>query len=629
MKTQVKSSIDVVGWASAHADPVGKPSSAWAKAHPTLLVVGMMTVFLFGSVCVKAAEPPRMKRADAFFGIHFDFHAGTDCTRVGARTTPEMVETVIDKVKPDYIQIDCKGHAGYSSYPTKVGNPAPGFVGDPLRIWRDVTAKRGVPLFMHYSGVWDFKAVADHPEWAAINADGKPNERATSVFGPYVDKLMIPQLRELAGEYGVDGVWVDGDCWGTVPDYGDKAVRLFCEQTGAKAAPRKAGDPYWYQWMDFNREGFRRYVRHYVDELKASHPDFQVISNWAFSDHMPERVSANVAGLSGDFSPDDSVNSARFAGRCLEDQGVLWDLMSWSFSRKTRKQKPAVQLMQEAALVLAMGGGYQAYFKQDREGAVRDLAEMDVMAEVARFCRARQVYCHHSVAVPQIALLYSTAGHYQESPSLFHWSGSQGGNVLRKALGEILKNNYGVQILSEHQLRGNMSNWPAIVVPGWTYLEPAFRDELAAYARSGGRLLLIGPGPAKLFETELNDKGRNAIIAVNEVNDTFAAALEKVLPEPVVKVTGTRDVDVSPRTLNGVFSIHLVNTSGPHANAPDEGINHIESLGPLTVSIRLDEPPKSITMQPEGKTFHITWNAGQATVTIPSLDIYSILTIEP
>jgi hypothetical protein len=152
------------------------------------------------SPCVGAADPPRMSRGDAFLGIHFDFHAGEDCDQVGQRTTPGMIERIIDKVQPDYIQIDCKGHPGISSYPTKVGNPAPGFVGDPLRIWRDVTRKRGTSLFMHYSGVWDRKAVADHPDWAAIDGAGKPNTNATSVFGPYADSLMIPQLRELAGE---------------------------------------------------------------------------------------------------------------------------------------------------------------------------------------------------------------------------------------------------------------------------------------------------------------------------------------------------------------------------------------------------------------------------------------------
>ena len=599
-----------------------------------LLLPAVCCLVAFAVLCpsVRAAEaPPRMKRADAFLGIHFDFHAGDDCDRVGARTTREMVELVLDKVKPDYIQIDCKGHRGYSSYPTKVGNPAPGFVGDPLRIWRDVTRERGVALFMHYSGVWDYHAVTTHPEWAAIHTNGKPSEKATSVFGPYVDKLMIPQLRELAGEYGVDGAWVDGDCWGTTPDYSEATVRRFCDETGASAAPQKAEEPHWHAWMNFNREGFRCYLRHYVNALKTSHPDFQIISNWAFSDHMPEPVSADVAGLSGDFSPDDSVNSARFAARCLEDQGVPWDLMSWSFSRKTRRQKPAVQLVQEAAVVLALGGGYQAYFKQDRDGAVRDPAEMDVMAEVAQFCRARQPFCHRSSAVPQVALLYSTAGHYHASPRLFHWAGSHGVTVLRQALTALLGNQYGVQIVSEHHLRGNMSKWPLIVVPGWDYLEPAFRDELAAYASRGGRLLLIGPGPAKLFEQDLSAAASDgpAIRSVDAVDERFPDVVAQLFPEPIVQVTGAKDLDISPRTLNGKLSIHLANTSGPHADPPSGGIEQIEPVGPLTVSIRLAQKPNAIIMQPAGKPLDITWSDGCATVTVPQLALYSILVVEP
>ena len=575
--------------------------------------------------------PLRKLRADSFLGIHFDFHAGEDCNRVGERTTPEMVELIIDKAKPDYIQIDCKGHRGYCSYPTKVGNPAPGFVGDPLRIWRDVTRRRGVALYMHYSGVADYHAVATHPEWAAINVNGEPDGKATSVFGPYVDKLMIPQLRELAGEYGTDGVWVDGDCWATVLDYGAVAVREFCKQTGAKAAPKGPEDPYWLEWRDFHREGFRRYVRHYVDAMKESHPDFQVISNWSFSDHMPEQVSANVSVLSGDFRSSNSVNSARFGGRCLEDQGLPWDLMSWSFSGNPRVQKPAVHLMQEAAVVLAMGGGYQAYFKQERDGSIQT-AKMDVMAEVARFCRSRQAFCHRSVAVPQIALLYSTPGHYRVSPRLFHFSGSIGVTNLREALTAALQSQYSVQILSEHQLRGKMSQWPVIVVPGWEYLEPAFRKELADYAKADGRLLLIGPGPAKLFESELRsrDKGAPGIVAVEAVDDdSFPSVLEKLLPEPIVRVTGSREVDVSARTLGGRFGIHLVNTAGPHVKPPQGGIKEIPPVGPLTVAISLPREPQSVIQQPEGKRLEVTWANGRASVILPRLEIYSILEVEP
>jgi hypothetical protein len=201
--------------------------------------------------------------------------------------------------------------------------------------------------------------------------------------------------------------------------------------------------------------------------------------------------------------------------------------------------------------------------------------------------------------------------------------------MLRKTLTQILQNHYGVQILSEHHLNSKMDQWPLIIVPGWEYLAPEFRDELAEYAKTGGRLLLIGPGPAKLFENELRTQANSSIVAVETIDAAFPSVLERVFPVPMVEVGGAQDVDVSPRMINGRLSIHLVNTSGPHANAPDGGITAVEPVGPLTVSIRLKQAPQSITMQPEGKPLEITWADGQATVTVPRLDLYSILVVDP
>jgi len=451
--------------------------------------------------------PQRLKRSEAFLGIHFDFHAGRDCTEIGNHTTRAMIEGILDQVHPDFLQIDCKGHAGFSSYPTRVGNPAPGFVGDPLRLWREVTAERGVSLYMHYSGVWDSEAVRLHPEWAAVTADAKPSDRITSVFGPYVDRLLLPQLRELAGDYGVDGVWVDGECWATIPDYGEVAVRRFREATGITEIPRKAGEPHWIEWQDFHREAFRQYLRHYVDAMKQSHPEFEVASNWAFSDHMPEPVTANVAFLSGDFAPQNSLNSARFSARCLQNQGKPWDLMSWSFSapqgHPVRPLKSVRQLEQEAAVVLAQGGGYQAYFRQKRDGSIYPW-QMQLMAEVAKFCRARQAISHRAEAVPQVALLYSTAAHYRQSPALFGPWGTHGINALRGVLQSLLESQNSVQIVSEHHLRGRMPRWPLIVIPEWDDLEPAFREELSAHVQAGGRLLLVSHRAARWFTHELD-----------------------------------------------------------------------------------------------------------------------------
>jgi hypothetical protein len=492
------------------------------------------------------ATPPRLKRTESFLGIHFDFHAGPDGKEVGKNTTPEMVNAILDKVKPDYIQIDCKGHPGYSSYPTKVGNPVPGFVGDPLRVWREVTAARGVSLYLHYSGVWDSRAIELHPEWAAINADGSTNKNATSVFGPYVDRLLIPQLRELAGDYGVDGVWVDGECWATVPDYGAAAVAAFRKETGFDVVPRKAGDPRWFEWMEFQREAFRKYLRHYLAEVKRTHPNFEIASNWAFSDHMPEPVSAPVAFLSGDFSPQNSVNSARFSARCLANQGESLDLMAWSFAnvqKGPRQNKPALQLQREAALVLAQGGGFQAYITQRRDGSV-DLAKVEPMAEVAKFCRERQELCHRAIVVPQVALLYSRASHHRQSPQLFT-PNSPAVRSLRGVLQGLVESQHALQIVSEHHLRGRMADWPLIVLPECEYLDADFRDELRAYVKQGGRLLVVGPKAAAPFVKELEvvpDSTQPAKASVrleNGGNRTeFATAWQGVKPGGTVRSFG-------------------------------------------------------------------------------------------
>jgi len=442
----------------------------------TLLFIPILSV----SLALKAGAEPekfddstfpeRLRRAESFLGIHFDFHAGEDCKEIGKNVTREMIEAILDQVKPDYIQIDCKGHRGLSSYPTRVGNPAPGFVGDPLHLWRQVTAERGVALFMHYSGVWDTEAITKHPDWARLGPDGKSDGRNTSVFGAYVDQLLIPQLKELRGVYGVDGMWIDGECWSVAPDYSERALRAFREATGIADAPKKASEPYWQEFMDFNREAFRKYVRHYVSELHKFDSGFQLTSNWIFTDLMPEPVTADVDYLSGDYSPMDSVRAARISARWMAAQGKPWDLMAWAFAGQhnapVRSYKTIPQLQREAAVVLAQGGGFQAYFSQKRDGSIRDWT-MKLMAGAAKFCRERQAVCHRSESVPQIALLYSMAGHYRQNPGLFG-ANSSGVQSLKGILNNLLDAQYSVDVRGEHHLREKLKDYPLIVLPQWS-----------------------------------------------------------------------------------------------------------------------------------------------------------------
>ena len=594
-----------------------------------------------------ASGQERLRRDQSFLGIHFDFHAGATDKNIGANTTPEMVGTILDMVHPDYIQVDCKGHPGYSSYPTEVGNPAPGLVTDPLAVWRKVTADRGVGLYMHYSGVWDARAVELHPDWAVKDPAGNPSDRITSVFGPYVDKLLIPQLKELAGKYKVDGMWVDGECWATTLDYGEKAVRLFKEETGFDA-PRSPQEPHWFEWKQFCREAYKKYLRHYIAAVKSEYPDFQICSNWAYTHHMSEPVSAPVDFLSGDYSSTNSLNSARVAARYLSWQGVPWDLMAWSFALTdgAHLQKPSIQLIREAAVTLSQGGGFQAYYTQNRDGSL-NLDKLKSMADVAVFARARQPYCHHSVSVPQVAVLVSTYDYQHRNDALFPNATGGATGVLNC----LLEAQYSVDLVGEATLLPDMSRFPLIVVPECETLSEVFRDDLLEYVKAGGSLLVVGAGmsgffskasgiglkESEWFSAALGD-GKIGFIPTEIAGDYESGKgsdgirakvnmlVNELFPEPIVEVASSPYVDVSLRTLNGKLQVHLVNTSGDHRHAPI--LESIDPVKEIEVSLRLPEKPSRIVCQPEGKDLKFKYKDGKATFKLPSLEIYDIIEVE-
>ncbi|GAA4412628.1 hypothetical protein GCM10023187_40050 [Nibrella viscosa] len=464
-----------------------------------MLFAGLL---LSGEATAQPAKTP-LRRADSFFGLHFDFHAGHADMSIGRTLTDGMVDTLLSRVKPDFIQVDSKGHSGVTSYPTKVGYAYSNFTKDPLRLFRDVTRRHGVALYVHHSGVWDFEALKKHPGWARIGSDGKPDDRNTSLFGPYVDSLLIPQLKEIS-DYGVDGAWVDGDCWAVQPDFSPAALAAFRKETGIHDIPRKKGDPHFDDLLEFSRKAFRRYVGHYADALHRYKPGFQVASNWAFSSFIPEPVDVNVDFISGDLSATNGANSAAFEARCIAPQGKPWDLMAWGFSSNydgVHSPKPARQLCQEAAQVISMGGGFQAYYTQSRDASIK-LWEVGVMEELARFCRARQAYCHKATPVPQVALLYSTTGYKHVTPNVYRpWNGEH--NAMRGILDLLLYNQLPTEILMEHHLTGRMQQYPLIVIPEWAKLEPTFRDELVQYARNGGNLLVVGSDALQNFREVL------------------------------------------------------------------------------------------------------------------------------
>jgi len=218
---------------------------------------------------------------------------------------------------------------------------------------------------------------------------------------------------------------------------------------------------------------------------------------------MPEPVSVEVDFLSGDYTHIDSVNSARLEGRALQHQGKPWDLMAWAFSG-SHSTKSIPQLQREAAVVLALGGGFQAYFNQHRDGSVMDW-QMKLMAGVAKFCRARQKFCHRAQPVPQIGLILSNEGNYRASQSLFNpWS--QQLVPMQGTLNCLLESQHSVEVLMTHHVLAGAKQYPILILPEWETIESKLRKVLLEYVRNGGTLLITGPKAAAHFKKELKVK---------------------------------------------------------------------------------------------------------------------------
>jgi hypothetical protein len=501
---------------------------------------------------------------DVFFGIHYDLHAGAKDTVLGRDLTPEHLRERLERVRPDWIQCDCKGHPGYTSWPTEVGSTSPGVVNDALRIHRDVTRELGIPLGMHYSGVWDTRALELHPDWARVDAEGVPDgpnrpddkPRQTGTAAPRADQtcrlsaydaeLMIPQMLELIDRYQVDGFWVDGENWASRPCWCDRCAAEFARRTGIPAAeiPRAADQPRWDAWLAFHRDLFVEHVRGYADAVHARQPGCLVCSNWMYTMRQPDPITVPVDYLSGDFDWTWGADRAAVEGRLLDSRGLSWDLMAWGFTKTgpMREDPPwvmktATHLCQETAEVVALGGAVMVYDTPQRAGWLTDWHQ-DLIAEVAAFCRARKETCFKSTTVPQVAVLHPAEHLYAHNLPLYN--NGHAADEVEGALHALLETHRSVDILAEDAALERMGRYALVVVPERTRPSQAIRDALRAYAEGGGHVLLTGPTAAADYPELVGARPVEAAEPVAKVHGGDPASASVYLPvgERAVPVAG-------------------------------------------------------------------------------------------
>jgi hypothetical protein len=445
-------------------------------------------------------------------GHHYDLHAFPDDTAIGSRCSAKDLRDAIRLFGPDFVQTDCKGHQGLVSWFSKTpeANVPPGLKKDVLKLWREATRQLGLPLHGHYSGIWDNAAGAKHPEWRVIVPPGMEEQPAFQNSGApvagtmcprsdYLEKLMIPQMIEAIDRYGLDGFWIDGDIWAVKPCYCPKCVEAFSKQTGNPTPPTEVSDPLWPRWWTFTRESYGEFVSRYCDAIHQHKPGIKICSNWLHTFRDPGEPKEPTDWISGDNVSAWGIDPCRCEARFISTRGKPWDIMIWGNYWHiygdpvgSRNVKPPQMLMQEAAIVLSLGGSVQLYTPHCglRDGRLIPWM-MRRMGAVVKFARKRKALCEKTESVPQVVILHSEhhLRNTARSASLY-WNTDI--DPVIGATCAILQNHFAVDVMDEWALLPRLHEFPLVVAPERHAISETMRDRLKSYVEAGGCLLVTG-----------------------------------------------------------------------------------------------------------------------------------------
>jgi hypothetical protein len=96
----------------------------------------------------------------------------------------------------------------------------------------------------------------------------------------------------------------------------------------------------------------------------------------------------------------------------------------------------------------------------------------------------------------------------------------------------------------------------------------------------------------------------------------------------MVEVTGSEHVDVSVNRLKETLTVHLVNTSGAHWDRDNPLFESISTVGPLEVTIRQQNKPTKITLEPGHQTVPFQYRDHEIHLTVPMLEIHRVIAIQ-
>lgn len=414
--------------------------------------------------------------------IHLDFHTSPAIGDVGRDFDPDRFAQTMADAHVDSVTVFAKCHHGHLYYPTSRPERHPGLP-EHLDLLGDQIAalhKRGIRAPIYISVQVDCYAADHHPEWIAVEPDGRLS-KFDGPFGtrwptmdmstPYQDYLAEQVAEVLERFTPTDGIFLDM-CW-------DQPSVSMWAQAGMRRHgydPRDEADRARYA-----REVAHAYMRRFKKMVDTAHKAARPVGIWFNSRPMTnlQVEKQYLRHVEIECLPTGGWGYARFpyVSRFVRPLGLPTLAMTGRFHKSWGDfggVKPEAALLYECCSALNQGLSCSVGDQMHPRGHL-EKAAYETIGRVYRYIETCEPYVAGATPVSEIAVLIDPAQGDDPGPACL--------GVVR--LLQELRHQFDLVSVNTA-----LTSYKVVVVPENITVDAALAQTLRAYLQAGGALIL-------------------------------------------------------------------------------------------------------------------------------------------
>ncbi len=447
--------------------------------------------------------------------LHIDSHVPAAARELGRNFNAETTADKFAAAKFEMVQIFSKCHFGNSYYFTDAGVRHPALRTDMFRKMSEALVARGITVTAYYSLIPDAAQAGLHPDWV-IYYDKKQDmgfDHVTDCINmclqsPYVDTIVLPQVREIAENYPVSGFFFDfgrsycycGCQW---------CQRAFKADTGLALPENDEKDRNWGDYILWKRGEQARFEQKMNTLRKTFSKDLTFAVNYSYTLRNPEPGPKLT-----DFITMDVVERAEPCGLNVSFNAKYLATINKSYEIMTTRMinwwsswglKPYNTLLYQNAVIQTHGGKSILADRWDMDWNSDDII-MQYFADMNTFITGVSRHLGGAAPAAKAAILYCSES--QRSANR-----SPSNDIVKQLVGMeaahkiLVQNHIPCLIIDEENLARYLDRLELLIVPEQTIRNPVLQKQLAGFVKKGGLLIGsletgLGGGMEELFGIE-------------------------------------------------------------------------------------------------------------------------------